>query len=341
MLSMTSDAHAATATIASCSSRATSIVACRPSRTISRPSTSTWRTSAAPAANTTAWSAFSGSVPARRTPSSETVTRSARRAGRDPPGVRPAQAGVPVLGRRPQQRGGGVVSALPARQALVQLDRARLLEEVDHGVGVAAERERGARLRQRAHPADAVGQVALGRRADAAAGAGVAEQRHVGIRQVGGMHGGEARRRARRPRRARPWVCVRRRPGRRRSRPAARTRGRAGGGRAPRPSRQRSRRRRDRPRARCGWRPRSAPTRPSRSASTRSAQALRVAVGEAPLGTDRRLADAAVQVAGVDQGDADAGVRRRGDQRTAHLVGVAVRRAARAVVEVVELADCR
>jgi hypothetical protein len=61
------------------------------------------------------------------------------RAHFDPPGVGPAQARVPVGGRGAQELGRAVAAALPARKALVQLDHARLLEEVDHRVRVAPE----------------------------------------------------------------------------------------------------------------------------------------------------------------------------------------------------------
>ena len=158
------------------------------------------------AANTTAARASSGRVPARRTPSpATTATRSARAPGAMRPGVVPAQAGVPGLGRRAQQRGGGVDAALPAREPLVELDRARLLEEVDDRVRVAAERQRRAGLGERAHAADAVGEVALGGRADAAARRGAAEQPDVRVGQVRRVDRREARSSARRRRRAAPW----------------------------------------------------------------------------------------------------------------------------------------
>jgi hypothetical protein len=62
------------------------------------------------------------------------------------------------------------------------------------------------------------------------------------------------------------------------------------------------------------------------------------AVGEALLDRAERLGDPAVQVARVEQGDADARLVGGGDQRPADLVGVGVRLAARAVVQVMELA---
>jgi hypothetical protein len=55
----------------------------------------------------------------------------------------------------------------------------------------------------------------------------------------------------------------------------------------------------------------------------------------------RRLADAALEVAGVEQGDAHTGVGCRGDERCAHRVRVAVRLTVGLVVQVVELADAR
>ncbi len=79
----------------------------------------------------------------------------------------------------------------------------------------------------------------------------------------------------------------------------------------------------------------------SASSSTRSPQAAARAVGEALLHRAQRLGDAAVQVAGVEQGDADAGLARGGQHRRAELVRVRVRATAGVVVHVVELADRR
>ena len=63
-----------------------------------------------------------------------------------------------------EQLGGGPVAALPGGQPLVHLQPAQLLERVDHRVAVAADGDPAARLVQPARRADAVGQVALGRR---------------------------------------------------------------------------------------------------------------------------------------------------------------------------------
>ncbi len=66
--------------------------------------------------------------------------------------------------------------------------------------------------------------------------------------------------------------------------------------------------------------------------------AARVAVAVAHLHALRLLAEAAGEVAGVEQGDPDAGVARGTHQGEAHLVGLVVRRAVGLVVQVVELA---
>ena len=250
------------------------MLVCRPSRTISRPSTSTCRTSAAPAANTTESSACSGSVPASRTPVERDRHEVGARAGLDPPGVRPAEAGVPVLGGGPQQGRGAVVPALAAREALVELHRARLLEQVDHGVRVAAERQRGARVDQRG----ASGRCRRrGRARSSGRRSSTRPRRRAGVtsassRCVACTAVKFAVERAGVGEQA-PSACARRPRGRPRSRPAARTRARAAAAPARAPSRPRSPRPRGRPRACCGSRRRSAPTRSRRASSTRSAQA--------------------------------------------------------------------
>ena len=66
---------------------------------------------------------------------------------------------------------------------------------------------------------------------------------------------------------------------------------------------------------------------------------LRAPVREAELRALGRRADAAVEVAGVEQRDAHAGLGGRRDQHAAHLVRVVVAGAAGGVVQVVELAD--
>ena len=68
---------------------------------------------------------------------------------------------------------------------------------------------------------------------------------------------------------------------------------------------------------------------------------LRASIGETPLRALDGRPDSAVEVAGVDQRQPDPGVRRRRHQHPAHLVRVVVRGAARPMVQVVELADGR
>src|SRR4051794_40569033 len=66
---------------------------------------------------------------------------------------------------------------------------------------------------------------------------------------------------------------------------------------------------------------------------------LRVAVAEAALDLVELLADPAVEVAGVEQGDADPGLARGLDHGPAHRVRILVRRPTGTVVQVMELAD--
>ena len=163
-----------------------------------------------------------GAAPAVRGESRPTVTRSARAPARDPPRVRPAQAGVPGAGRGPGQLGRGEVAALLGGQPLAELDAAGLLEQVDDGLAVAAQGERAARGEQRAGRADAVGQVGLGGRAEARVAAAAAQPGHVGGPQVGGVHRLVRGPSAPASPAPRPG-CAGRRPGRPGSRPAART----------------------------------------------------------------------------------------------------------------------
>ena len=116
-------------------------------------------------------------------------------AGRDPAGVVPAQAGV-VRGGLEQGARREVAAAL-GLQPQVELHRARLLEQVDDRVAVAAEREPRTRV------ADAVGEVALGRRAHADRGLA-----QVVVRvQVRGVDRGASPARARRARPAAARAC--------------------------------------------------------------------------------------------------------------------------------------
>ena len=110
----------------------------------------------------------------------------------DRAGIVVPEAGVAVgrgsaeeLARRP-------VPTLAGGESLVQLDGPHLLEQVDDGVAVGAEGQRAARVVQAAARADAVAEVALGRRAEARGHAGGAEPLDVEVGEVGGMHGAGA-----------------------------------------------------------------------------------------------------------------------------------------------------
>ena len=258
--------------------RATSSRAWRPPATTTSPPTTTWCTSAAAPANTTASSTWAGSVPASRTDPRSTVTRSAAAPTRQGPDLRPADAGVAVGGGRPEQVGGPVVAPHAGVQPLVQLDAAGLLEQVDHRVRVAAERQPGSGVDEPPGRADAVGQVALGRGAAAHRAAVAAEVVDVGVGEVGGVDRREplAQRRPRGP--GAPSGSGRGPRGSRGSRPAARTRGRGAVHRARRPRPPRPPSRPGRRPAPSGSRRRSAGAdrRAASSAAARSAQAAAV-----------------------------------------------------------------
>ena len=138
-------------------------------------------TSAAVAANTIDSSIVSGSASLQARRGEVERDQVGAEAGRDPAGVVPAQAGV-VRGGFEQGARREVAAAL-GLQPQVELHRARLLEQVDDRVAVAAEREPRTRV------PDAVGEVALGRRAHA--DRGLAQV--VGRCQVGGVDRGRVR----------------------------------------------------------------------------------------------------------------------------------------------------
>src|SRR5439155_12307273 len=71
-----------------------------------------------------------------------------RRAWRDAAATAPAEAVVAAGGRRLQQLRRRVVAAHAGGEPLVQLDRARLLEDVDERLRVRADAELRARLSQ-------------------------------------------------------------------------------------------------------------------------------------------------------------------------------------------------
>ena len=89
------------------------------------------------------------------------------RAGLEAAALGPAERGVAAGGRGREEVGRAVGAADAGREPLVELDRARLLERVDDRVGVGAGGERGAGVGEAPRGPDAVGEVALGRRAEA------------------------------------------------------------------------------------------------------------------------------------------------------------------------------
>ena len=175
------------------SSAATSIAVWQPSRTTTRPPTTTWCTSAAVRRE---HDAGDGVVAVRCRPCGP--SRGAPRSGR--------RGRRPRCGRRRASRCWRGRRSLPSAAAPPARGRPRcsdarrsssstaagLLQQVDHGVGVAAERQAGTGVAQGDRRPDAVGEVALGRRADAAGAAGCAEQGDVVGGEVGGVDGGEA-----------------------------------------------------------------------------------------------------------------------------------------------------
>ena len=217
--------------------------------------------------------------------SRSTVTRSARW----PTAIRPASSKPserwPSYVAAASSSSGRPVPALLGGQPLVHLHRAHLLEQVDHRMAVGAQREGGAGVVQPARRADAVGEVALGGRAEADVGARLPEQPDVVVGEVGGVHGAWSAGRARPPRRA------------------------AGSGSCPCAARQASFSATCSDRCTCSGMPCAAstttgswsrgtartewiaaPTRGSSKAATRSAQRVRVAVGVAHLHPLGRLA---------------------------------------------------
>ena len=126
-------------------------------------------------------------------------------------------------------------------------------------------------------------------------------------------------------------------PGTPRSRRAVRTGGRAAARRRRPPTRRRCRSARAARRVRSGSRRRRGREPGGVSADTRVRPGRRRAVAEPQLRPCQSLADAAGQVARVEQRDPDARVLGRRRQGRAHGVRVVVRRALRAVVEIVEL----
>ena len=262
----------------------------------------TWRTSAAVAAKTAAASGVVARPRCGRVPRS-TTARSASAPGSSAPGLGPADArrGRP-RSRRVSSAATSCCAADAGREPLVELDRARLLERVDDRLRVAAGGQRGAGVGQPARGADAVGEVALGGRAQAD-GRAAAEQRDVGVGQVRRVDGGEVARPARRRRPAPRSACGRARRGTTRSRRGCSETWACSG----RPSNARRRRAAlAGSTARTLWM--AAPTRAAPGSIARDALGPRVRARVA------EALDAAVQVARVEQRDPHA--RRRPPRRS-------------------------
>ena len=169
----------------------TSTLACSLPRTIQRPSTITSRTSAAVPAKPT-WAPGRRALPRpcaptrgpRRTSPHTRLARSLRRPSRAPR--------IRSLSRRAAGRRLLIDPAF-GRETLVEFHRPRLLEHVDHRVRVRAQCEPSAILRELRCQADAVGEIALSRRAEAAGRRARRQQPPVAVVQVGRVHGREAR----------------------------------------------------------------------------------------------------------------------------------------------------
>ncbi len=229
------------AAIAARSSAATSIATCLPSPTTSRPQHDhrpdvgrargeddrLERVRLAP-------------LPASRTESSPTVTRSAIAPG----SIRPA-SGQPMRAVAPLGRGAAAAAAAPwwPRSPVTSRSSSSIARISSKRSMTACESEPSARrapaVGDRRRRPDAVGEVALGRRAEAAGAAALAEQPEVVVGEVGEVDRGEALVRAR-PASASSVgrADAVRRAGRPRSRPAARRRGREAAARRSRAQRR-------------------------------------------------------------------------------------------------------
>jgi len=147
------DASPETAPTDSASSAATSGISwCCPPATTVRPLVTTWPdVGGARARRPLTPGRCPGRVPAAcGGVSSATVTRSAKRTGRDQTGVRPAQAGRGRrrVARRAAARAAEEVATLLGGQPLAQLDPPGLLQQVDDRLAVAAQGQRAARRGQ-------------------------------------------------------------------------------------------------------------------------------------------------------------------------------------------------
>ena len=148
-----------------------------PSLTTSRPPQTTLRDVRRGGAEDDRLERVSAVVPASRTRVERRSSRGRRGApGFDPPGVGQPEAACPAaVAARSSAAAAWRPRSPLARRSSSSTARASS-KHVDHRVRIAAERQRGAGVRERARRADAVGEIALGRRTEAAATAAAAEQ---------------------------------------------------------------------------------------------------------------------------------------------------------------------
>ena len=228
----------------------------------------------------------------------------------------------------------------PGHEALVELHRPSFLEYVDQRLGVGAEGKPRPRLRQPTGRANAIGEVALGRRTETDSAPSAPQQLEVAVGDVRGMDRREARREG---------ACLGEYPG-----GAQAVCGEAvlvlgwllGDVGVKRPGSLGCERRH----LGGGLRVDGADA-VDRGADPRPVTGLDLvhplrpvlgaAIGEPKLDALRLPADPAVQVTGVEQGDANPGLASGGDHRLPQRVRVLIAGAARAVMQVVELAHGR
>ena len=262
---------------------------------------------------------------------------------RDPAGVGPAQRAVAVGGQRVDQLGrAGSGPRSPVVSRWSRLEQPGLGEQVGQRVLVAAQAERGPGVAEPAEGADAVGQVGLGAGAGADRRAAAAEGGDVVGGEVGGVHRGGVRAEQRRGRRAGGSGCGRRTAWQASFSAGCSERctcsGPAGGGRGDRGQLVG----RDRPHG-VHRRADPQPGALGQRAATRAAHASASPSENRRLDVVQRQVagalESAGEVAGVEQGQPDAGVGGGLDQRLRHRVRVGVRPPPARVVQVVELAD--
>ena len=143
-------------------------------------------------ANTAASRAVSAVVPASRTPSSPTVTRSASRPGSIAPASGQPSAAWPFGLARSSSAAARWRPRLPVASRSSSSTARASSNVIDDRVRVGAQCQRRARLASAPGGADPVGQIALCGRAQAAAGSRpLPNSGDVGLVDVGRVHGGE------------------------------------------------------------------------------------------------------------------------------------------------------